>query len=238
MPKDVDFKGSGMKGFGFEEKGYQERNLKTLLGTLSKKGTQKAISDLSKIERDEWVSMATVSKDIATVAKAGGLREIVGGSIDRIYDVINDQIDALTSELTNTVTGAINELLAPFIADYLIPLINDLTAFLSENMTGAGVGGILGGVAAFWLPGGAAWVAVGAILGAALESLVNWSRGLVPQDEQMTGSPAGYITWAEANRDGIRYPTYQEYLDWIASENQRFIDEHTVDEWDDSLWRR
>ena len=41
--------GSGRKGFGFEQKGFQERNLQLLLETLSKKETQKSIEALSKI---------------------------------------------------------------------------------------------------------------------------------------------------------------------------------------------
>ena len=58
MPKDFEFEGSGFKGAAFEQKGMEERNLQTLLKSLSNKETQKSIEALSNIERDEWKTMA------------------------------------------------------------------------------------------------------------------------------------------------------------------------------------
>ena len=180
MPRE-SIVGSGRKGFGFEQKGFQERNLALLLDTLSKKETQKSIEALSKIDKDEWSAMATTVTTLNNFITLGGASTLVTS----IKETIQLQIDSLFSGLTNEINQAITDILAPFLADKLQPMINDLNTFLSDNVTGAGIGGIVGSITSLFLPGGQFWVILGAVIGAFLET------GYNALDEGVRNAPEG-----------------------------------------------
>ena len=181
MPRENPIIGSGRRGFGFEQKGFQERNLGLLLETLSKKETQKSIEALSKIDKDEWIAIATTATTLNNFISLGGASTLISS----VKETIKLQIDSILSPLTNEINQQITTILSPFINDVLTPVINDLNNFVVENSTGAALGGIAGTIAALWLPGGVLWVAIGALIGAALES----SYGEL--DELVRGGPAG-----------------------------------------------
>ena len=157
------------------------RNLTLLLETLSKKEVQKSIEALSEIERDEWKAMATTATMLNNFITLGGASTLISS----IENTIKLQIDSILSPLTNEINQTITDLISPFINDVLTPVINDLNTFVSENSTGAALGGIAGTIAALWLPGGVIWVAIGALIGAALES----SYGAL--DELVSQGPLG-----------------------------------------------
>ena len=50
--------------------------------------------------------------------------------------------------------------------------MNDLTAFIGEGAEGALIGGVIGGIASLFLPGGIILTAVGAIVGAAIQQIL------------------------------------------------------------------
>ena len=157
------------------------RNLTLLLETLSKKEVQKSIDALSKIERDEWTAMAATATMLNSFVELGGASTLISS----IENTINLQIESILSPLMNEINQTITDLITPFINDILTPVINDLNDFVSENSAGAALGGIAGTIAALWLPGGVIWVAIGALIGAALES----SYGAL--DELVSQGPAG-----------------------------------------------
>ena len=157
------------------------RNLTLLLETLSKKEVQKSIDALSKIERDEWTAMAATATMLNSFVELGGASTLISS----IENTINLQIESILSPLMNEINQTITDLITPFINDILTPVINDLNDFVSENSAGAALGGIAGTIAALWLPGGVIWVAIGALIGAALES----SYGDL--DELVRQGPAG-----------------------------------------------
>lgn len=211
MPKESII-GSGRRGFGFEQKGFQERNLALLLETLSKKEVQKSIEVLSKIDKDEWTSMATTATMLNNFVSLGGVSTLTTS----IKETIRLQIDSLLSPLTNEINQAITDIITPFINDLLTPLINDLSTFLSENKTGAGIGGILGALVAMFLPGGVIWIAIGALIGSYLEE--NWEGayqasvfgggGMIQMLEDLTQ----YGAWLLNNPGG----TIAEFLAWLG----------------------
>ncbi len=191
--------GSGRRGFGFEQKGFQERNLTLLLETLSKKEVQKSIEALSKIEKDEWTAMATTATMLNNFVALGGASTL----ITSIKETIRLQIDSLLSPLTNEINQAITDIITPFVNDILTPLINDITTFLSENTFGAGVGGIVGSIISFFVPGGQFWVILGSIIGAFIEEIVGGGDvGLTPFRE--------YEAWLVWNPGG----TLIEFIAW------------------------
>lgn len=161
--------GSGFKGAAFEQKGMEERNLQTLLKSLSNKETQKSIEALSKIERDEWTAMAITATTLNNFLSLGGPSELINSITSSIETTIKLQIDSLLSPINNEINTAINEILGPFINNVLTPAVNTLTNFLGNNMEGAAIGGIVGAIASLVLPGGPIWIAIGAAVGAAIQ---------------------------------------------------------------------
>ena len=172
MPRE-DIIPSGFKGAAFEQKGLEERNLQTLLKSLSNKETQKSIEALSNIERDEWKAMAVTVTMLNNFVSLGGA-DILTSSIK---ETIKLQIDSLLSPLMNEINQAITDIITPFVSDILTPMINDLNAFLSENNVGAGIGGIAGSIVSLFLPGGVLWIAIGSIMGAKIEEDLTGERG-------------------------------------------------------------
>ena len=168
--------GSGHKGFGFEQKGFQERNLAVLLETLSKKETQKSIEALSKIKKDEWKDMATTAIMLNSFVSLGGIETFTSRFTESIKKTVELQITSLLSPLTNEINQAITNMLTPFITNILTPMINDLNAFLSENKVGAGIGGIVGGIAGLLTPAGPI---VGGIIGAIIGALLEAGYGVI-----------------------------------------------------------
>ena len=187
MSKDFEFEGSGFKGAAFEQKGMEERNLQTLLKSLSNKETQKSIEALSNIERDEWKAMATTATMLNSFVALGSTSELATILTRSIKETVTLQIESILSPLTNEINQQITDILNPFINDILTPLINELNTFLSENSTGAGAGGIIGGIIGAFTPLGPIVGAIaGAIVGALIES------GYVALDEAVqatTGFP-------------------------------------------------
>ena len=194
--------GSGFKGPGFEQKGFRERNLQLLLDTLSKKETQKAIEALAKIDKDEWVDMSKAATQLNSFLSLGGIEAYTAHFTKSIKDTIKLQIESILSPLTNEINQAITDLLTPFINDLLTPLINDLNTFISENKTGAAIGGIVGSIASMFLPGGPILVAIGAVIGAWFEALLD------PFLVQSTPEALAFAEWLAANPGG----TYEEFL--------------------------
>ena len=199
--------GSGRRGFGFEQKGFQERNLALLLETLSKKETQKSIEALSKIDKDEWIAMAATATTLNNFISLGGASTLISS----IKETITLQIESILSPLTNEINQHITTILAPFISDILTPMINELNTFLSENQTGAGIGGIVGSVLGSFVPGGSIFgPLVGAIIGGVIEAMLTADITGAP-DLTSTELIENYRIWL-LNNPGGTIGDYYRYL--------------------------
>lgn len=201
--------GSGRKGFGFEKKGIQERNLLLLLETLSKKETQKAVEALSKIKKDEWIAMAATATMLNSFVTLGGNVAFFNVMTESIKETIKLQVDSLLSPLTNEINQQITDLLTPFINDVLGPVINQLTTFIATNTVGAGIGGIAGAVASLFIPGGPILIAIGAVIGAAVEEAI--------RDPAFEGDVR--IEEFLSNRDEFSFfgiDRIEDFLEWIG----------------------
>ena len=161
---------SGFKGAGFEQKGMEERNLQVLLKSLSNKTTQKSIESLAKIDKSDWAAIAVTAVSLKNIVESGGLDTMFGNIVNNIVESISLKVEELMAPITNEITTAMNNILDPFILE-LMPVINNLSAFLAENMVGVGIGGIAGSFLQ-WLPGGPLWVVLGAALGGYIEQSV------------------------------------------------------------------
>ena len=162
-------RGTGRRGFGFEKKGFQDRNLADLLKILSKKETQKAIEDLSKIKKDEWKAMAETATMLNSFVSLGGNVAFFNIMKESIKETIKLQIESLLSPITNEINQAITDLLGTFLTDVINPIVNDITTFFSENAVGTGAGGIAGAVIGAFLGNPAIGALIGAAVGAVIE---------------------------------------------------------------------
>lgn len=189
------------------------RNLTLFLETISKKETQKAIESLSKIEKDEWKAMALTAETLNSFVSLGGTSELVTILTSSIDATIKLQIESLFSPLTNEINQAITDKITPFINDLLTPIVNDLNTFLSENQTGAGIGGIAGSILGSFVPGGSIFgPLVGAIVGGVIEAMftadITGAPDLNFQELQDT-----YFLWKQQNPGG----TFAQFYAWLAS---------------------
>lgn len=202
--------GSGRKGFGFEQKGFQEKNLQLLLETLSKKETQKSIEALSKIEKDEWKAMAAAATELNSFLSLGGTSQVFTSMAESIKETIKLQIDALLAPITNEINSSILNLLNPFI-EWLTPVINELSTFLSENQVGVGVGGIAGYVLGSFTPLGPI---VGGIVGAIVGALIE--VGYETLDDLVSQGPPGapYTPDVTALYEAETGNTFTSIFDW------------------------
>ena len=204
---------TGRRGFEFEKKGFQERNLVILLETLSKKETQKSIEALSKIDKDEWRAMAETTTMLKSFVSLGGTSELATTLTSSVKETIKLQIDSILSPLQNEINQAITDLITPFITNVFTPVINDLNAFLSDNKTGAGVGGIAGGVIGLFVGSPLVGSFIGAILGAVLEEFfISQINTLNLPPPVAPGGYGDYYDWLRDNPTG----SYNDYLAWLA----------------------
>ena len=212
MPREPII-GSGFRGAGFEQKGFQERNLALLLNTLSQKETAKSIEALSKVERDEWKAIAEAATQLNSFVSLGGTSALVTTLTSSVEKTIQLQIESLLSPLTNEINQAISDIITPFITDLLTPLINSLNDFLAENKVGAGVGGLIGGVAGLFIPGGPIVGAiVGAVVGGVIEAIFTADITGAP-DLNFSDLKDTYQNWLQQNPGG----TFAEFYAWLAS---------------------
>ena len=224
MPRE-SIVGSGRKGFGFEQKGFQERNLQTMLESLSKKTTQKSIESLANIDDKKWAQIAETSLYLKEFVELGGMNQAITDMKNSILETINLKISELLAPITNEVNQKIEDLLAPFLAETITPVVNDLATFMAENGVGTGVGGIAGGVIGAFVGHPAIGAFIGAIIGAALEA---WSNiDLLTEEQVLEGGLLGFAEWQQNNRDWST--TYADYLAWIAEQTKD--DNSYIDPW-------
>lgn len=126
----------GERGWEFEKKGYQERNLQNLLQTLSTREAQKTITELAKIDKEEWKLMGGVINEVQELATTGiaGLSDVGVASdlLNSLKDTLRTEFNALLAPLKNELMNMINQLIAPLLPA-IQASINEIMTFLQTS---------------------------------------------------------------------------------------------------------
>lgn len=182
--RDVDIIGTGT-GVGAGAgglKGQQERNLGNLMKIFSKKEATQALTEMAKTKPSMWIDIRDSIIGLNDFVSAGGIDKI----IDSFKETVDLQIEAALSPLTNEV----NQLITDWMTENITPILNqialDLSQYIADNPTGALVGGVIGQIASIFLPGGPLLIALGAIIGAAIEDLITFGNTLIDRSDTQT----------------------------------------------------
>lgn len=182
MPREPEIQ----PGSAFHLPAAQEKNVTSLIKVLGKKEATDALTEMAKVKPSTWTDIKDTVGDLKALAGVGG----VGAILSSFTETIKLQIENLLSPIQNEINQAIADQLAPLMT-LLSGVINDLSQFLSDNKTGAGIGGIAGEIAAMFLPGGKLLVAIGALIGAAIQQLIEWIiANMMPLNEILEESLA------------------------------------------------
>jgi len=165
MPKEPEIQ----PGQAFHLPAAQQKNLTTLLGVLNKKEATEAITAIGKMDRGMWSDARITIEGIKSIVEAGGL----GAITESFMETIKLQIEDMLSPLTNEINQLIGEVMAP-IKVLLNDIINNLSQFIASNSEGGAIGGIAGQILGMFLPGGKLLVIIGALIGAAIQQLIEW----------------------------------------------------------------
>ncbi len=123
---------------GWEESAQQKAIEKSLelARILSDKETQKSISALAEIEKDEWKDIATTAKKLYDFIGLGGYSELALSIKSGLKEQIEGQFAQLTAPIKNAIIDVINTILEPF-----MPFIEDAVNNISNLLT-VGMGAI------------------------------------------------------------------------------------------------
>lgn len=151
-------------GQAFHLPASQEKNMANLIKVLGTKQATEALTELARTTPDTWADIKESTSNLNKFMELGGAAVIIEG----FKETIDLQIQDALSPLTNEINQLLADALAPF-DEMLNNIFNELGQFVAENAKGALVGAIGGQIASMFLPGGPILIAIGAIVGAALE---------------------------------------------------------------------
>ncbi|KKK62797.1 hypothetical protein LCGC14_3000750, partial [marine sediment metagenome] len=87
------------------------------------------------------------------------------------------------------LTNEVNQLITDWMTINVTPILNDifngLGELVSDNSTGGLIGGIAGAIAGLFLPGGLILTAIGAVVGAWIESIFGPGKPPTEEEQQM-----------------------------------------------------
>ncbi len=198
--RDVDIK----PGQEFHLPAAQEKNIDNLLKIFGKKEATEALTEMAKTKASTWTDIKDSITGLNDFVAVGGATTIIAG----FKETVDLQIADALSPLTNTINQLLIDALAP-VLEKLTTIINDLAAFILRFPTGAVVGGVVGGIASLFLPGGvivgSLLVAIGAVVGAAIENFFNLEGNLLPSwtEEQWAAAEA---IWGPSPQNPFRVP--------------------------------
>ena len=128
-PKDFEIDPIGLKGFGFEEKGYQERNMENLVNILSNKEATETLTQIAKVKKEEWNAMSTTITGMTELVQMGGLEGVFG----RFEENLSLQVENALSPLTNEVNQLVAEALKP-ILPMISATLNEATDWITISV--------------------------------------------------------------------------------------------------------
>ena len=192
----------------------------------------KALEAMAKIKPEQWKGInanLSLLKDFIDLDAPGIFRQMKFS----ITETVSLKMQELFSPLKNEINAQINDILNPFIAEYLSPIMADLSGFLAANPEAAAAGGIVGSIGGMFLPGGDIWtVLIALVTAGTLEALNTMFPDFVAdkQDYQhfysshMSGYKA-YISWNPG-------ASFQDYMAWLKSKEGPGGDSYAPDPYD------
>lgn len=151
--------------------GNQATNMSNLLKVLGSKKATEALMEIGKTRPSTWTEISDSVVGLNDFVAAGGAKSIIEG----FKETVDLQITAALTPFKNEIDQLIVDALNP-IKEIVTDIFNELSTFVSENKVGAAIGGIAGQIASLFLPGGPLLVAMGALIGAAVEEII---RGFI-----------------------------------------------------------
>ena len=155
-------------GQAFHLPATQQANVDSLLKILGNKKATEALKELGKTDASTWGDIKESVSGLNDFVSAGGIGKI----LESFQETVDLQIADALSPFKNEINTLITEALSP-LDDLLTDINNELSSFISDNQTGAAIGGIAGQIASMFLPGGPILIAVGALFGAAIQAFIN-----------------------------------------------------------------
>lgn len=163
---------SGERGWQFEKKGFQEKNLKSLLSILGKKEALSALQALGENDATTWSSITQTVMDLRDIVDRGGSAIMVHTFTESVKENIKVQLKGAVSDLQNSVDQIIADQLAPMYEEFA-KWASGLSTFVNEYQTGAFIGALVGSI----------FGPLGELLGAATGSLMEyWVTGQWAKD--------------------------------------------------------
>ncbi len=158
----------------------QNRNLGNLLRIFGSKQATDALKEMAKIKASTWTDIKDTVSDLSTLSTGGGTGAIISSFRDTVELTILDAVSPLTNE--------VNQLITDWMTANITPILNDIFSGLgelvSDNSTGGLIGGIVGQIASLFLPGGVILVAIGAVVGAWIESIFGPGDAPTAEEQQ------------------------------------------------------
>lgn len=148
----------------------------------------KFMDNASKIKKGQWESMndnLNILKEFTSVPSMDILKSLP----ETIMTTISLKFEDALSPFTNEINQMISTALQPFLDDLGV-IVKDLTAFIGEGAEGALIGGVVGSIAALWLPGGVIWMALGALIGSAIQQSLE-----MPLEEKAAVKMDRFLKW-------------------------------------------
>ena len=146
----------------------QNRNLGNLLKIFGSKQATDALKEMAKVKAGTWTDIKDTVSGLSTLSTGGGTGAIINSFKDTVELTILDAVSPLTNEVNQLITDWMTANITPILND----IFNGLGELVSDSSVGGLIGGIAGAVAGLFLPGGLILVAIGAIIGSAVESVI------------------------------------------------------------------
>ncbi|BDI54971.1 MAG: tail tape measure protein [Lokiarchaeia virus VerdaV4] len=147
----------------FEKKGYQERNIDSLLQILKKKEATDALKALGDVDAESWVNMNSTVATLKDIIDLGGASIVVGDIKEHVKGVVEANVALALAPLKNEISVMMTDALGP-IYSIINDIGNDLGDLVTDYKTGAFWGALAG---SYW---GDYAVMAGAIMGAAIQA--------------------------------------------------------------------
>ena len=163
MPRSPDITAIEKKGWEFEQKGFQERNVESLLKVLNKKEATEALTEIGKLNEETWRNVRSSVADLRAFVEMGGVSALITIFEGRVKDVVTLQLESALAPIKTSLTLVIDDFLSPAY-DSIAAIATQLSGFVEENTYGTFIGALIG--EAF---GGDTGSFFGGIAGAAVE---------------------------------------------------------------------
>ncbi len=159
----------------------QNRNLGNLLKIFGSKQATDALKEMAKVKDSTWTDIKDTVSGLSTLSTGGGTGAIINSFKDTVELTILDAVSPLTNEVNQLITDWMTANITPILND----IFNGLGELVSDNSTGGLIGGIAGAIAGLFLPGGVILVAIGAVVGAWIESIFGPGKPPTEEEQQM-----------------------------------------------------